>query len=500
MGFLLRCGPAGVAGFRVDQPGALTTLTRSAGGNGDAGAAGEQLLLVHGDLLDRGFALPPPATPADRLVTLAGGAFARHCGVLVGAGQAVLWSDHGALCPLHYARDAAGHLAVSTSAAALLPLLPGPVRLVSGPREPGRSGFAGIAAVPPGALVSLPLPHPAEPPATDTDTDALACGYFPLPGPAPTEAEPAVAAVGAAIAAAVASQLADATVAGALLSGGVDSSLVAALAARQLTAQRAGPLRTYTVGTPFGDEFAAARVLAQHIGSEHTELMFTPADLTGLLPRMVRLLETWDLTTLQIVASICFVLDRLRGRESVLLTGYGADLLFAGLGGAGSDEATEAAIRAGVLATGRSNEFSPAVAEHSRIAVRHPYWTAPMITTALSVPAGLKLRDGTVKWALRQAAAKVIPAEVAFRPKIAIQEGTAMHHMFAAVLGSEDPRVQADRLREWAAAVFAAPAAGTDPALPAEPAAAGGSQPDGSQPQTRQREEGTDARLVGVAS
>jgi carbapenam-3-carboxylate synthase len=484
MGFLLRPGSGRTGRLAVDEPGALTTLVRT---------AGDHLLLMHGDLLDRGFPLPPPATAPARLVELAGAAFARHCGVLVQDGSALLWSDHGALCPLHYARDSAGHLAVSTSAAALLPLLPGPVRLLSGPRRQGRSGFAGIAAVPPGTLVTVPL-QGSTGSGAEEPTAAPATGHFSLPAPAPIDAEQAVHDVGAALAAAVAGQLADCDSAGVLLSGGVDSSTVAALAAKRLTT-----LRTYTVGTPYGDEFAPARVLAEHIGSTHEELMFTPGDLTGLLPRMVRLLETWDLTTLQIVAPICFVLDRLRGREAVLLTGYGADLLFAGLGGAGSDAATEQAIRAGVVATGCSNEFNPAVAEASRIAVRHPYWTAPMITTALGVPAALKLRDDTVKWVLRHAAARIIPADVAFRPKIAIQEGTAMHHMFAAVLGSADPQVQADRLREWAAAVFAEAATGSTPTMPpgsAEPAGPADAAAPGAGP----REEGTDARLVGVAS
>jgi carbapenam-3-carboxylate synthase len=169
---------------------------------------------------------------------------------------------------------------------------------------------------------------------------------------------------------------------------------------------------------------------------------------------MLRLLEIWELGTLQIVAPICFALDRLRGRESVLLTGYGADLLFAGLGGAGDDVRTEQAIRAGVVATGHSNEFSPAVAEDSRIALRHPYWTAPMISAALTVPVGLKLRAGTVKWVLRQAAVRTVPADVAFRKKVAIQDGTAMHRMFAEVLGAHDRATQAARLHELAGIVF----------------------------------------------
>jgi carbapenam-3-carboxylate synthase len=469
MGFLLRPGAGRTGRLSVDEPGALTTLVRG---------AGDHLLLLHGDLLDRGFPLPGPDTAPDTLVGAASAAFARHCGVLVRDGEAVLWTDHGALCPLHWAHDAAGHLAVSTSAAALQRLIGAPVRLLSGPRQAGTSGFAGIAAVPPGSLITVPLKA-----AAGNGSAPAPRRHFALPDPTAMTPERAVDDSAAAIAAAVTGLLADVDSAGVLLSGGVDSSTVAALAARKLAT-----LRTYTVGTPYGNEFAPARWLAERIGSTHEELTFTPADLTSLLPRMVRLLETWDLTTLQIVAPICFVLDKLRGRESVLLTGYGADLLYAGLGGAGSDEATEAAIRAGVLATGCSNEFNPAVAEDNRIAVRHPYWAASMITTALAVPAELKLRDNTVKWALRNAAARIVPTEVAFRTKIAIQEGTAMHHMFAAVLGSEDPQVQADRLREWAAAVFA------------EAATAGGSPSEPNDPAAGQREEGTHARLVGVAS
>ncbi len=467
MGFLLRPGAGRTGRLSADEPGTLTTLAR---------AAGDHLLVLHGDLLDRGFPLPAPDTEVARLVELAGTAFARHCGVLVRDGTAVLWTDHGALCPLHYARDAAGHLAVSTSAVALQPLLGEPVRLLSG-RALGRSSFAGIAAVPAGSVVTVPLEGP---PGTAAEPTA-STPYFQLPAPTAVTPEDAIDRTGAALAAAVSGLLADVDSAGVLLSGGVDSSTVAGLAARQLST-----LRTYTVGTPYGNEFAPARVLAEHLGSEHQELTFTPADLTSLLPRMVRLLETWNLTTLQIVAPICFVLDRLRGKESVLLTGYGADLLYAGLGGAGTDEATEAAIRTGIVATGYSNEFNPAVAEANRIAIRHPYWTASMISTALTVPAALKLREGTVKWALRHAAARVIPAEVAFRPKIAIQEGTAMHHMFTAVLGSDDQRVQAERLREWAAAVFAEAAADAGQSGQAIPG--------------QQQEEGTNARLVGVAS
>jgi carbapenam-3-carboxylate synthase len=430
--FLIRAGLAGTDCLRVDEHRSLTTLCR---------AVGDELLVVSGDQLDRAFCLPRRGTPPEQLVAAAAPAFARHCGVLVAGDTAVLWTDHGALCPLLYARDGAGDLVVATSAAALLPSLTRPTRLTARPRGQGCTGFGGISAVPPGSLTTLDVHGGRAAESTAT--------YYRLPEPSAIGAEEAVREVGVRLEQAVAALLVDSDYAGVLLSGGVDSSTVAALAAKQLAT-----LRSYTVGTPYGDEFAAARRLAEHIGSKHEALMFTPADLARLLPRMLRLLETWDLGTLQIVAPICFALDRLRGRESVLLTGYGADLLFAGLGGAGDDVRTEQAIRAGVVATGHSNEFSPAVAEDCRIAVRHPYWSGSMISAALAVPAALKLRGNTVKWVLRQAAARIVPADVAFRTKVAIQDGTAMHRMFSEVLGADDRAAQAARLRELAGVVF----------------------------------------------
>ena len=428
MGFLLRADDAGIE-VHTEAPGALTTLRGDTGGT---------TVIVHGDLLDPAFTVPAGIS-ADVHAGL-GPAFARYCAATVTDDAATLWTDHGALCPLLYTRDRTGALLVATSAAALLARLDRPVQLVDGPRQPGRTGFAGVSAVPAGTVVTVPLHAHAA-------ADIVA--YFPLPTSVPMPAHRAVRHVGAGLTAAVAHLLRDRNTAAVLLSGGVDSSTVAALARPHLTR-----LSSYTVGTCYGDEFGAARQVATLLGTEHTELLLTAADLDRLLPRMIRLLETWQLDTLRIAAPMCFALDQVRGREDMLLTGYGADLLFAGLGGdVGTIEQT---LRAGVTATGCSNEFSPALAEDDRILVRHPYWAADMITAALTVPARWKLRDGTVKWVLRQVAAQRLPAEVAHRPKLAIQDGTAMHRLFADVLGTGDAHTQTERLRRIADTVFTA--------------------------------------------
>jgi asparagine synthase (glutamine-hydrolysing) len=48
---------------------------------------------------------------------------------------------------------------------------------------------------------------------------------------------------------------------------------------------------------------------------------------------------------------------------------------------------------------------------------RVPLLDHALVEFAVGLPSGLKLRDGTGKWLLRQAAAEVLPAEVLSKPK-----------------------------------------------------------------------------------
>ena len=430
MGFLLRAH-AGTIELDVDDAGPLRTMYR---GNARA------VRVVYGDPLEPVF--EPAAAGTVQSAAALGAQFARHCDVTITDDAAHLRTDHGGLCPLMYTRDRANALLVATSAGALLPRRGEPVQLQPGARRSGGTGFEGVAAVPAGTTVAVPLRKPGP---------ARTVRHFPLPRPAPMSAELAVRRVSAVLNASVARLLRHHESAAVLLSGGVDSSTVAALARPRLR-----QLRSYTVGTHYDDEFAAARRVAELLDIEHAELVLSGDELHELLPRMIRLLETWDLDTLRITAPICFALDRLCGREHLLLTGYGADLLFAGLGADGDLDGVENRLRAGVIATGCSNEFSPALADADQLLVRHPYWTADMITTALTVPTHWKLQAGTVKWVLRQAAARVLPTEVTQRPKRAIQDGSGMHRLFAEVLGTGLVSEQAAALRRIAAEVFAA--------------------------------------------
>ncbi|MDD3363990.1 MAG: asparagine synthase (glutamine-hydrolyzing) [Syntrophomonas sp.] len=118
---------------------------------------------------------------------------------------------------------------------------------------------------------------------------------------------------------------------GMFLSGGLDSSTILALAS-QIKPDR---LQTFSLGftrdnQPHQDfwELDAARQLAKHYGTEHHELEVTPREIPGALAEMIWQLEEplGDPTMIP----LHFISRKASGKVKVILSGEGADELFAG--------------------------------------------------------------------------------------------------------------------------------------------------------------------------
>lgn len=113
---------------------------------------------------------------------------------------------------------------------------------------------------------------------------------------------------------------------GAFLSGGIDSAAVVAFASKHTTF----PIRTFTMGFPnLGmDERAEAKAIAEYFHTDHYEFEATPADLSGLIDRVV---AQFDAPYADSSALPVMLLSEQTAKQiKVVLTGDGGDELFGG--------------------------------------------------------------------------------------------------------------------------------------------------------------------------
>ncbi len=114
---------------------------------------------------------------------------------------------------------------------------------------------------------------------------------------------------------------------GFLLSGGLDSSLVCAIAAR-CTDQ---PIETFAIGMDTDAiDLKYARQVADFIGSNHHEYYMTKEDVISALPEVVKLLGTYDITTIRASMGMYLLCKQIHEKtdRKVLLTGEISDEIF----------------------------------------------------------------------------------------------------------------------------------------------------------------------------
>jgi asparagine synthase (glutamine-hydrolysing) len=242
---------------------------------------------------------------------------------------------------------------------------------------------------------------------------------------------------------------------GAFLSGGLDSSVIAALAARTLDR----PLKTFSVGTVGSPDLAAARAVAAHIGSDHHELTFAADDLADALPHVLYHLESADVDLVRSALPTHFATTLARRHVKAVLTGEGADELFAGYtyhhAYAGrpralADELTRSLGTMHNINLQRVDRITMA----QGLEARTPFLDRDLIAFAQSIPASLKLkitdpgtRATTEKWVLRKACEDLLPADVIWRKKAQFDEGSgtvaALDRALSGLLGG--PPIDRDR-------------------------------------------------------
>jgi asparagine synthase (glutamine-hydrolysing) len=237
---------------------------------------------------------------------------------------------------------------------------------------------------------------------------------------------------------AVASHLMSDVPVGAFLSGGLDSSLIAALARRHVR-----ELHTFSVGVEGANDVLAARLVARHIGSIHHEYLFTTKEVMQLLPEIIYYLESFDQDLVR-SAIPCYFCSRLASDYvKVILTGEGADELFAGY--KYHKEIQDPVTLHKELRRAVTTLHNINLQRVDRLTMRHgvegrvPFLDTKFIHLALRVPPELKLvadRNGRrmEKWILRKACEDVLPPEIVWRTKEQFDEGSGTVDLLGAAL------------------------------------------------------------------
>jgi len=268
------------------------------------------------------------------------------------------------------------------------------------------------------------------PPGSYFDSRVGFVPYYQVPSAAPVSrpVEEHVALVRRGLEDAVASHLMSDVPVGAFLSGGLDSSVIAAIARKHVP-----ELHTFSVGMAGSRDVEAAKRVAAHIGSIHHEYLMTPAEVVAKLPEIVHALESFDQDLVRSAIPTYFCARLAAQYVKVILTGEGADELFAGY--AYHKNLSDPATLHRELCRSVSTLHNINLQRVDRLTMLHslegrvPFLDTDFIALALSVPADLKLApmpDGRPieKWVLRTACEDLLPADIVWRTKEQFDEGS----------------------------------------------------------------------------
>ena len=231
---------------------------------------------------------------------------------------------------------------------------------------------------------------------------------------------------------------------GAFLSGGLDSSIIAAVAK-----QHQKELHTFSVGIGDSRDLSAARKVSAYLGTIHHEYIITPEEVTAKLPEIIYYLESFDQDLVR-SAIPCYFTSRMAAEYvKVILTGEGADELFAGYTyykDIPDEDVLHKELRRSVsglhnINLQRVDRMTMAHAIEGRV----PFLDLNMIELGQQIPANLKLVGEPLveKWILRKAFEDMLPSEIVWRKKEQFDEGSGTVDMLDEMLARKMTQAQA---------------------------------------------------------
>jgi asparagine synthase (glutamine-hydrolysing) len=257
--------------------------------------------------------------------------------------------------------------------------------------------------------------------------------------PDPEPPDPALSATRDVVAASVRRQMMGDVPVGVFLSGGLDSAIVAAIAARHV-AQRGERLQTFAVGTSDSPDLLAARVVARHVGSEHHERVYDAREAVRSLPAVVRAIEHFDPSLVRSAVPNFLLAEMTAQHVKVVLTGEGADELFAGyeyLRGFTDPVKLQAELMRTVHGLHNLNlQRCDRVTMAHGLEARVPFLDRQVIAFAFGLPMAWKQAQPgePEKRLLRRAFAGWLPREILWREKAEFGDGSGAKDVLRATV------------------------------------------------------------------
>lgn len=245
---------------------------------------------------------------------------------------------------------------------------------------------------------------------------------------------------------------------GSFCSGGIDSSLVAAIAADDIP-----HLHTFVVGMKDesgeeSDDLKASRIAAAHIGSTHHELIFTAEQYYEALPIVIKKLESYDPSLVRCAVPCYFTCKLAADYVTVVLTGEGADELFAGyhyMKHYPEDLLNKEARRCIGNLHNINLQRADRMGMYFSLELRVPFLDVAMIDLSMKIPPELKIResekvgDKIEKWILRKAFedTNYLPDEILWRYKVQYTQGAGCEDLGEKLAESEVSEDEFQRIK-----------------------------------------------------